>query len=438
MPALAAPGDGHTITFDSNGGSGVMASQTATEGVGFVMPYSTFTPPANYVFVGWSIDVGDTFATFVSEGACGINGNPVYFYRNATAKAVWIPEGAAYLTVLRSVAVYSSLANISSNNATKIYSTPADASPQHPGIGTSTYEATLTPAQGYTRPSAIIVELVEMYDSDNASNGNYYAPARALQTFSAGTDYTYNANNGEIVISNATLQSINKNYDGVPVRHHIRITAAGVAGSNPSSTYAVTYDPNGGGRIDPSDMPPGIATAGIPFELPDCIFRAPSMGSVFKAWAIGSPTSTQVGAGETFIFTEATTVYAIWEEALPPPTTCIITYNANGGRGTMNPGSATAGIPFELPACTFTAPDGKQFKTWAIGSENGTQVDAGESFTFTKATTVYPIWKDRVLDDVPKTGDSGNLTIWIAVLFICAAGIAGTLVYNKKKGHMAE
>lgn len=434
IPTLAAPGEVYTITFDSNGGSGAMASQTATEGTGFVMPYSTFTPPEHYIFAGWYIDVGDTYHTFVSEDKCGNNGAPVYLYRNATAKAAWIADGGYWGAVSRSVAVYNSLTNLSSSNELKLYSTPADATPQRPGVGTSAYEAVLTPTQGYTLPSAITVELVEMYDSNNASGGNYYAPAKALQVFSAGTDYNYNSSNGEIVISNATLQNINIDYNGVPVRYHIRITAAGVAYNNPpATTYTITYDPNGGGRADPNDMPQDTVTDGVPFELPNCTFRAPSMGSVFKAWAIGSPTGTQIEAGESFTFTESTTVYAVWEETHPPHTTCIITYDANGGSGTMPPGSATAGVPFKLSACTFTAPAGKQFKAWAISSKNGAQVDAGEEFTFTEATTLYAIWTDRPLGDVPKTGDFGNITLWIAALFVSLIIISASLVHNKKK-----
>lgn len=78
----------------------------------------------------------------------------------------------------------------------------------------------------------------------------------------------------------------------------------------------------------------------------------------------------------------------------PPVATFTITYNNNGGSGSMTPGTATAGTPFALPSCTFTAPINKQFKEWAIGSASGTKVNAGNTHTFTEDTTVYAIWED--------------------------------------------
>ena len=74
-----------------------------------------------------------------------------------------------------------------------------------------------------------------------------------------------------------------------------------------------------------------------------------------------------------------------------------VTYDNNGGNGTMTPGNAPVGAPFELPACTFTAPTGKLFMTWAIGSAgSATTVDAGTGYTFTGDTTVYAVYRDSV------------------------------------------
>lgn len=58
--------------------------------------------------------------------------------------------------------------------------------------------------------------------------------------------------------------------------------------------------------------------------------------------------------------------------------TYIITYDANGGSGTMEKGTATEGVAFTLPENGFSAPEGKQFKEWAVGSVDGTRVRPGE------------------------------------------------------------
>jgi parallel beta-helix repeat protein len=69
-----------------------------------------------------------------------------------------------------------------------------------------------------------------------------------------------------------------------------------------------------------------------------------------------------------------------------------VTYDNNGGEGTMTAGNAFPGVPFELPACTFTAPAGKLFMTWAIGSAgSATTADAGTTYTFAGDTTVYAV-----------------------------------------------
>ncbi len=77
----------------------------------------------------------------------------------------------------------------------------------------------------------------------------------------------------------------------------------------------------------------------------------------------------------------------------PAPATYTITYASGGGTGTMAKGTATAGKAFTLPKCTFTAPTGKEFKAWKIGSK---EYAVGASYTFSANTTVYAVWKEVV------------------------------------------
>ncbi|MDD3386842.1 MAG: hypothetical protein PHX92_02875, partial [Candidatus Pacebacteria bacterium] len=74
--------------------------------------------------------------------------------------------------------------------------------------------------------------------------------------------------------------------------------------------------------------------------------------------------------------------------------TYTVTYDGNGGGGSMTAETAAAGVPFPLPECGFTAPAARQaFHKWAVGSTGGTQVEAIGSHTFTAVTTVYAFWK---------------------------------------------
>ena len=71
-----------------------------------------------------------------------------------------------------------------------------------------------------------------------------------------------------------------------------------------------------------------------------------------------------------------------------------VSYNENGGSGTMVGGVIEKGGTFTLKACAYTAPQGKQFKAWAIGSVNGEQKQPGDNITITEETYIYAVWED--------------------------------------------
>ncbi|MBQ2840996.1 MAG: InlB B-repeat-containing protein, partial [Oscillospiraceae bacterium] len=72
--------------------------------------------------------------------------------------------------------------------------------------------------------------------------------------------------------------------------------------------------------------------------------------------------------------------------------TYTVSFEANGGTGTMADVNGVAGT-YTLPENGFTAPDGKQFKAWAIGSVGGTQKMPGEKITVNADTVIYAIWE---------------------------------------------
>ena len=61
-----------------------------------------------------------------------------------------------------------------------------------------------------------------------------------------------------------------------------------------------------------------------------------------------------------------------------PLADCTITFNGNGGSGSMDPVTVKAGTNYILPACGFTAPADQEFKAWEIG---GTEYKVGDSYT---------------------------------------------------------
>lgn len=124
------------------------------------------------------------------------------------------------------------------------------------------------------------------------------------------------------------------------------------------------------------------------------------------AQAIGSETGASYtpatsAAGTTYYYCvitntkdgqTATTISAIAKITVndPAPTTYTVTYDANGGNGTMNAATGIYG-DYTLPTCTFTAPAGKQFKAWSVGSE---EKAAGAVIAVSADITVTALWED--------------------------------------------
>lgn len=73
--------------------------------------------------------------------------------------------------------------------------------------------------------------------------------------------------------------------------------------------------------------------------------------------------------------------------------TYTISFDANGGTGTMNSEKVQEG-EYTLPENGFTAPAGKHFTTWAKDSTDGSRYDAGRSYNVSANTTFYAIWED--------------------------------------------
>ena len=72
------------------------------------------------------------------------------------------------------------------------------------------------------------------------------------------------------------------------------------------------------------------------------------------------------------------------------PTTYTVSFDANGGTGTMADVTGVSG-EYTLPANGFTAPDGKHFKCWSV---DGSEKAAGDKITVTANTTVTAVWED--------------------------------------------
>lgn len=154
--------------------------------------------------------------------------------------------------------------------------------------------------------------------------------------------------------------------------------------SNYEDDVVISFDKNGG----TGTMPQIRKEVGDTYTLPPCEFVAPATKR-FKEWKIGD---TSYDVGDEVTVEENITVKAIWE-VIP---TYTISFDANGGSGTMDSATVNDGESYTLPASTFTAPEDKEFDQWLIGEDS---YDVGEDYTPSDDTTVKATWKSIEVEE---------------------------------------
>ena len=146
-------------------------------------------------------------------------------------------------------------------------------------------------------------------------------------------------------------------------------------------TFNVTFNANGGtGTMD------ALEKKGE-YPLPQNGFTAPE-GKEFAGWKVNN-TGDLLAPGATINVTEDIEIFAQWKEKEVIKYT--VTFNANGGTGNMNDIEVVEGQQLTLPACTFIAPEGKEFDCWIIRN-NLYQV--GDKVDINVDIEVFAKWKN--------------------------------------------
>ena len=88
-----------------------------------------------------------------------------------------------------------------------------------------------------------------------------------------------------------------------------------------------------------------------------------------------------------------------------PLADCTITFDGNGGSGSMGPVTVKAGANYILPECGFTAPADQEFKAWEI---SGTEYKVGDSCTVLGDTEIKALWENSVITPTTYTVTVSN------------------------------
>ena len=131
--------------------------------------------------------------------------------------------------------------------------------------------------------------------------------------------------------------------------------------------------------------------------------QAPS-GQMFDKWVVNGVVVDDANSATTTFVMPAGNVTAEATYKDIPVVTYTVTFNANGGTGSMADATGVSG-DYVLPVCGFTAPNGKQFKAWSVG---GVEKAAGAIITVNANTTVTAVWENIPVTYYTVTFDSNG------------------------------
>ncbi len=371
----------YTVSFDANGGTGTMADVTDVSGE-YTLPANGFTAPAGKQFKAWSVGgvekaVGDkitvtanTTVTAVWEaieynvtvtgGTASVGaGTPIT--KATMGTTVTLTAGAAPTGQMFDKWVVNGVVVDDANSATTTFVMPAGnvtAEATYKNIPVVTYTVSFD-ANGGTGTMADVTDI----------SGEYTLPENGF-TAPAGKQFkAWSVGGVEKAVG-----------DKITVTANTTVTAVWEA-----IEYNVTV--TGGTASVGAGTPITKATMGTTVTL--TAGAAPS-GQMFDKWVVNGVVVDDANSATTTFVMPAGNVTAEATYKNIPVVTYTVSFDANGGTGSMADATGVSG-EYTLPANGFTAPDGKQFKAWSVG---GVEKAAGDKITVTANTTVTAVWED--------------------------------------------
>ena len=248
--------------------------------------------------------------------------------------------------------------------------------------------------------------------SDRKTNGSMFTLPYCEFTYANHTFYEWavNSPDGLTYREKSTIHKVTSD---------LVFYATWIEDEIPETNYTVTFDANGGtGTMAAQE------TNGSTYFAPSCSFTYANHS--FAGWTLNSKYGTHYDAGELIEnINDDITLYAYWQEETDPATNYTVTFNANGGEGTMN-NQQTNGSSFLVPNCSFSK-ENYEFKSWAYQSKNGVEFKPGETIkNIQNNFTLYALWSEKQ-PDIP---DDPNIP---AGYYSQCEGLTGTSLQAKIK-----
>lgn len=245
---------------------------------------------------------------------------------------------------------------------------------------------------GFTLTVRTYVEIAEYYHDDGSNfsgranpgngygswvagaSGYLYGPTSLLLT-SKSTYITRTHAQQYISVYGETTNTLNPAYAGPS-------TASGSVGCSPKSSYAVTFNANGGTGA------PAAQTKWYGETLTISATKPTRSGYIFRGWATSSTATTATyQPGASYTTNAALSLYAVWQQG-----TYTITYAANGGSSTPASQTKTHGVAITLrPAISRANGTTSYTVSYSINYSGGTNPSSGTATKTTKYT--FAGWK---------------------------------------------
>ncbi len=387
----------HTVTFNGNTNTGgATAAQKHNSNAGPVaLTLNGFTK-TNYTFNGWNTAAN-------GSGSAYADGASYPFTADVTLYAQWLANN--HTVIFNANGGTGSMANQVTNTATALttntftrsnysftgWNTAANGSGSAYADGASypfTADVTL-----FAQWSAIPSSFTVIFDGNGSTGGS--TPNQVASSLTALTnngftrtgyafvDWNTQATGGGITYVNGANYDFNAN---------ITLYARWQVNALLSST--LTFNSNGGSGAISSQV--SAVTAAI---STNAFTRS---GFTFVGWntqANGGGINYSDGAN--YDFAADLILYASWQA--DSVVTHTITFNANGGGGTM-PNQVSA-VSAAISANSFTR-SGFNFVGWISTPTGGTHYNAGSIYPFTTGITLYAEWSAIIVP--PVTGGGGG------------------------------
>ena len=229
------------------------------------------------------------------------------------------------------------------------------------------YTVTLDPNGGSVSPTSIKATYAETY-SNLPTN-----PTRTGYTFNGW----YTAKDGGTQVTTSTKVTATENHT---LYAHWTQTVVPVTSVTLNKT-ALSLTAGDAETLAATVTPDNATNKAVTWATSDASVATVSGG---KVTAVGAGTATVTASADGKSATCAVTV-------TKPVSTYTVTYSANGGSGAMPARIVVGNESLTLPVCSFTAPSGKQFRTWSTG---GKEYAAGTVFNVTADTAFTAVWED--------------------------------------------